>query len=49
MLVKVEMIVNVPDDADVDDYLNEAEFTATGPDGTDIYEEIRDWVPRLQE
>lgn len=45
MRVKVEVIVNVPEGVDVEEYLNDAEFSAVSSDGTDIYDEVRDYIP----
>lgn len=44
MVVNVTIAVNVPDDVeDVGEYLNEATFDATHPDGGDIYNNVVDY------
>jgi hypothetical protein len=48
MKVKVELIVNVPDDLEdneIELYLNDANVEATHPADGDIYVEVRDYTP----
>lgn len=44
MIVNVIIAVNVPDEVeDISEYLNEATFNATHPEGGDIYDNVMDY------